>query len=189
MAAVSAFVFTNSITAHIYAESADTETTGGLIEITDDTLLENAELISETSSVFAGRITTVKTYELSDGTTVTDTFETGLVLPLSPNGSDTATRTRQVSDWGSVTLTAHFSWWTLIPFAYVECTRASASRNLKSGVVVSGWNLTKTQGASSLGTAYAEIYYAFYSAANPIIGISGRLRITCTDTGRISDNG
>ena len=49
---------------------------------------------------------TVDIYRQPDGTIITDTFERSAVALFSKEGSDTATRTRNIKEWGSISITA-----------------------------------------------------------------------------------
>lgn len=155
----------------------------------EDSLLDEATKIDEKVTRENGRITTTTTYLLDDGTKIVDTFTRGDINILrSKEGSDTATRTRDLGSWGTVTLTASFKWRTEGMFSYVECTSASASKNLKSGAATKTWDLTKTSGEVSIGSVNAKIKYAFYNTKNPMEAIDGTLKIKCTDSGSISDS-
>ena len=154
----------------------------------EDDLLVGATLLSETQEIINGRIITTSIYELSDGTIMTDIFERAFINARSKNGSDTATRTRKLDEWGSITLTASFKWRTEGMFSYVKCTSASASRDLDSNAVVSKWLLTRTEDEVSMGKANATLSYNMYNRQAPFQYRDGSVRITCSDSGTISDN-
>lgn len=158
------------------------------IEIEEDTLLENATLLNTDSYIVDGRLTTVKTYELPDGTKVIDTLTVSAFRPYSANGTDTATRTREISSWGKITLTASFQWYTEGLFSYVKCTRMSASRSLNAGAVASTWETSYTKDYVSIGKASAQVKYYFYNSQFPVQYTDGTFKITCTDSGTITDN-
>ena len=44
----------------------------------------------------------MKEYLLPDGSTIVDTMSVSAVATLSSEGRDTATRTRKLSDWGTI---------------------------------------------------------------------------------------
>lgn len=155
-----------------------------------DTMLDTATKISEETIKENCRISTETTYLLEDGTTVVDIFTRGdNAVTRSANGSDTATRTRVDKNWGSISLTASFSWRTEGAFSYIKCTGASASKaGLHSNTFVKTWYLTKTTNEVSVGSANATLKYAFYDKTAPVFGTDGTLKITCSDSGTISDN-
>ena len=154
-----------------------------------DAALIGAQLISEKEYVENGRRISEKIYEQEDGTIIIDTLNVGANLLRSSNGSDTATRTRTISGWGSITITATFDWYTEGAFSYVRCSSMSASRSLVSGVVVSTWTTSRTSNYVAIGTANAQVEYYFYNSAVPFQYQQGTFKITCTDDGSISDNG
>lgn len=159
------------------------------IEFENDSMLENATKIDEKTIRENGRISTITTYILEDGTRMVDTFTRGdNLLSRSKSGSDTATRTRSLDEWGSISLTASFSWRTEGMFSYVKCTSASASKNLSSQAAVSTWDLTKTSDEVSIGTAKASIKYYIYNTIIHGQHRDGTLTIKCSDSGTISDN-
>ena len=157
------------------------------IEI-DDPTLADAVKISSDSYVENGRLITVDVYRMSDGTIITDTFERSATAAFSSEGRDSATRTRKINTWGTVTLTASFDWYTEGAFSYVRCSSASASHDLDEKAEVSTWKVTRTSNYVSVGKASGQVKYRFYNRTVPVEGISGTLKITCTDTGTISDN-
>lgn len=169
-------------------ETGDTNVPPYSIEIEGDTLLENATLLDTDSYVVNGRLTTVKTYELTDGTKIIDTLTVSAFRPYSANGTDTATRTREISTWGKITLTASFQWYTEGLFSYVKCTSMSASKSLNAGAVASTWETSYTKDYVSIGKASAQVKYYFYNSKVPVQYTDGTFKITCTDTGTISDN-
>lgn len=169
------------------AENESGEKVSYSIDIEDEAL-QNAELISENTYIEDDRLITEKVYELADGTTLTDVLNVSAIAAESPSGSDTAVRTRTVSNWGTVTITASFSWYTEGAFSYVKCTSMSASRNLESNVTVKTWNPSHTEDYVKIGKAYAQVEYHFYQTNLPTQYTKGTFKITCTDSGTISDN-
>lgn len=156
------------------------------IEFEDD-LLNNATKISEENVTYGDRIKTITTYILDDETEVVETFTRGNNLATrSDYGSDTASRTRTIKDWGSVTVTASFEWEKSKYVSYVECTSVSASKSLDSRAKVKEWNVDKTNGKVNIGTAKGYVDYHFYNSLGQYV--KGNVKITCTDTGKISDN-
>ncbi len=154
----------------------------------DDTLIYDATIISTDSCIVNDRAVTTTVYQQSDGTIITDILDTSAVQPISKNGSDTATRTRTISGWGSVTITASFKWYTEGMFSYVKCTSMSASKSLDSKVKVSTWEKSYTKDYVSIGKAKAQVKYYFYNSKNPTQYQDGTFKITCSDSGTISDN-
>ena len=131
-----------------------------------DAVLIGAKLISEKEYVENDRRISEKIYEQEDGTIIIDTLNVGADLMRSSNGSDTATRTRTISGWGSITITATFDWYTEGVFSYVRCSSMSASRSLASGVAVSTWTTSSTSNYVAIGTAKAQVEYYFYNYLN-----------------------
>lgn len=180
-------IFTTNIT--VFA--METEKSNGpkySIEIENDSLLEDATLLNIESDVVDGKLITIKTYELPDGTKVIDTLTVSAVRPYSPSGTDTATRTREISNWGKISLTASFQWYTEGLFSYVKCTSMSTSRSLNANAVVSTWETSRTNDYVSVGKAHAQVKYYFYNSQFPVQYTDGTFKITCTDSGTISDN-
>lgn len=159
------------------------------VETFEDYGIANATKISDSEYTVNGRKTTETVYMQPDGTIITDTFTVGTNMLKSPKGSDTATRTRTISGWGSITLTASFSWYTEGIFSYVKCSSMSATKTLSSGVVASTWETSRTSDYVSIGSAKAQVTYYFYNSAVPYQHQDGTFKITCTDNGTISDNG
>ena len=155
----------------------------------DDSAIDGAAHISSESYVEDGRLVEVDVYQQADGTIITDTFERSATALYSAEGSDTATRTRTIDQWGSITLTASFRWYTEGLFSYVKCTSMRATRNLDSKAVVSTWETDYTKDYVSIGTAQASVSYYMYNREVPVQHQSGTFKITCTDEGVISDNG
>lgn len=161
------------------------------IEI-EDAQLKDAQLIESYSYVCNDKITYVENYELEDGTLVTDTFTKTYYddSTRSSSGSDEATRTRTISGKVIITITAKFSWYTKTPFSYVKCDSMSASYTLlNNNIVNSQFDKSSTTSYVSIGKATAEVEYYFYNKTAPMEHNSGTFKITCTDTGTISDNG
>lgn len=106
-----------------------------------------------------GRVITETVYEQPDGTIITDTLDVSAIAPFSKNGTDTATRTRTIAQWGSITIKASFKWYTSYTKDYL-----------------------------SIGKAKAQVKYYFYNPVIPVQYQDGTFKITCTDSGTISDN-
>jgi hypothetical protein len=150
--------------------------------------LSNYNIISTENYIKNDRLITKTVYQQPDGTIITDTLDISAIAPASRNGSDTATRTRTISGWGSVSITASFKWYTKGMFSYVKCTGMSASHSLDSRAKVSTWEKNYTKDYVSIGTAKAQVKYYFYNSKNPAQYQDGTFKITCSDEGTISDN-
>lgn len=98
--------------------------------------LSNYNIISTENYIKNDRLITKTVYQQPDGTIITDTLDISAIAPASRNGSDTATRTRTISGWGSVSITASFKWYTKGMFSYVKCTSMSASHSLDSRAIM-----------------------------------------------------
>lgn len=160
----------------------------------DDSVLVGAIMLSEETFVENGRMITVTEYQTAAGDIITDTFERSAIVPYSKNGTDTATRSRDLGDYGVVTVTASFQWYTdsnagIIGVRYVRCTGMSAKHTGASSLVeVSQWETDYSSEYKSFGTAYAQVSYYMYNKNVPMQYQSGTVKITCDDTGSISDN-
>lgn len=154
----------------------------------DDESLAGAIAISEENYIKNGRAITKTVYQQKDGTLITDTFDVSAVATLSKNGTDTATRTRSISGWGTITITAGFQWYTEGLFSYVKCTSMSASYSLASKVKVDTWEKSYTKNYVKIGKAKAQVEYYFYNSNAIFQHQSGTFKITCSDSGTISDN-
>ncbi len=151
--------------------------------------LENAEVISSQSNIIDERLVLETVYQQSDGTIITDTLIYSAIAPLSENGSDTVTRIRTISGWGTISITASFDWYTKNLFSYVRCSSMSATYSINSGVVVSTWETDHSSEYLSIGKAEASVNYYMYNSAVPFQFQEGTFKITCSDSGTISDNG
>ena len=178
----------NNMTAFAATLSKEEKYVNYSITIENDSILNSAELISNNSYIEDGRMITEAIYKQPDGTIIIDTLNVSAIATFSKNGSDTATRTRIISGWGSITITASFSWWTKGAFSYVQCTGMSASHSLNSKAAVSKWNTSCTEDAVSLGKARAQVEYYFYNSEVIFQYQEGTFKITCSDSGTISDN-
>lgn len=158
------------------------------IDIENDQALNDAIMISTNSYIENDRAITETVYKQSDGTIIVDTLNISAVAPFSKEGTDTATRKRTISNWGSITITASFKWYTEGLFSYVKCTSMSSSHSLDSKAVVSKWEESYTKDYVSIGKATAQVEYYFYNSAVPFQYQEGTFKITCSDSGTISDN-
>lgn len=157
-------------------------------DIEFDEGLEDAVLTSSSSYIEDGRLITIKEYLLPDGSTIVDTMSVSAVATLSSEGRDTATRTRKLSDWGTITITATFDWYTEGAFSYVKCVDMDATKRLSSGAVASKWEKSSTSDYVSLGKAKAQVSYYIYDKDIPTNHTDGTFTITCSDSVTISDN-
>ena len=163
------------------------------IKYDNDNLLDNATIISSESYSENNRKITTTVYKNIDGTLITDTLNipvkvTSIVAPLSLKGTDTATRTRTISNWGSITIKASFKWYTKGFFSYVKCTGMSVSRSLKPNVRVNKWERSYTSDYVKISKATDKVTYYFYNSKIPVQHQNGTFKITCSDSGTISDN-
>lgn len=160
----------------------------------DGQLLEGATLTKEIFKMSTTTKTTIKIYRLSDGNTLTDT----LVVDSKPHnnrvasasGTDTATRTLKITNWGTITIKAAFKWYTKYSFpqtSYVKCTSMSASKTISSKAVCSTWETSYNSEYVTIGKASAKVKYYFYNPKNPTEHMSGTYGIYCSDSGTISD--
>lgn len=155
----------------------------------DDTILDDSSLISEISYIENNRYITEEVYKLSDGTKIIDTMDRSALMLASDSGSDTVTRKRTISSWGTITISATFKWYKDGMFSYVKCSSMSASRSLDSKAQVGTWETSRTKDYVAIGKASAQVKYYFYNKQNPTQHQEGTFKVTCTDTGSISDNG
>lgn len=176
--------------ATVYAatNSAEESNVSYSIDIEDDGALVDATIISTNSYIENGRAITKTVYSKPDGTIITDILDVSAIAPLSENGTDTATRTREITNWGTITITASFKWYTEGAFSYVKCTGMTASHSLAPKAEVSKWNTSYTSDYVSIGTAKAQVDYYFYNVDAHFQYQEGTFKITCSDSGTISDN-
>ena len=71
----------------------------------------------------------------------------------------------------------------------MKCTSMSASHNLDKKAVVSKWEKSYTEDYVSIGAAKASVKYKMYNSQVLVQFQEGTFTITCTDDGKISDNG
>lgn len=159
------------------------------IEFEEDTFLEGATLVDENTTVNNGLETTVKTYILPDGTEVIDTFNKPVIEARSKEGTATTTRSRTITNWGTIKITAKFQWYTKGLFSYVKCNSMTATKSLASTAVASTWKTSYTKDYVSIGKATASVDYHLTNSKFPLQYQKGTFKITCKDTGAISDNG
>lgn len=160
----------------------------------EDSTLDQCVLLSKNTYEENGRLITVTEYRTPSGDIITDTFDRSSISTFSKNGTDTATRTRSMGDYGKITVTASFRWYTdasagVVGVSYVKCTGMSSSHtNVHPNIVTSKWNESYTSEYQSFGVARAGVSYYMYNRLNPAAYQSGSVTITCDDTGAISDN-
>ena len=162
----------------------------------EDSLIENARIISIKSHEDSGRLITVTEYITSDGLHITDTFNRG-VNSRSANGSDYVSRSRDLGTYGRLTVNANFSWYTeqktiagiSFPVSYVRCDYMNHSHTGKSNlVVVDTMDEDYTANYVAFGTAHAKLTYSMHLSDDPLYYQNGNITITCDDTGSIHDN-
>lgn len=161
----------------------------------EDSTLDGATILSEETTIENGRLITVTRYMTKEGLLVVDTFERNAIALLSSEGTDSATRTRDLGRYGKVTVTGNFEWYTDksagipgIGIAYVRCTSMSASHTVPTGYTRDVWEKTYQSEYQAFGTAYAQVSYKIYETKAPMLEVSGTVKITCSDNGTISDN-
>lgn len=195
---VSIMMFSSTITAFAYEGDNSTEknklaSEPYSIEF-DDSALDGAVVISSETYEEDGRLITVTKYRTLNGDIIIDTFERSAIMALSKNGTDTATRKRNLGDYGTISVTASFKWYTdpdkgPAGTSYVKCTKMSAKRTGgKSYVKTSKWKKSYSSKYKAFGKAYAKLEYYLYNGKLPAQYQSGTVKITCSDTGSISDN-
>ena len=160
-----------------------------VIRIEDDMDVNEMEHISTETYTQGDKLVKVDVYEQEDGTVITDTLTMNAVSLLSAEGSDEVIRTRNISGWGTITIKARFSWYTEGWFSYVRCDSMTDFKSLDSRVSVKKWELNYTKDYVPLGKAKAQIEYKLVNPNVPFQFQTGTFKITCTDTGTISDNG
>lgn len=112
-----------------------------------------------------------------------------ITITRSASGSDVVTRQSRISNFTVVEITATFDWYTSGAFSYVRCSAMTACYTVTTNLGCSYFNRSKSEGYISLGKAYAQVDYRFYNTQIPVQYQAGTFKITCTDTGTISDNG
>ncbi|MCM1084226.1 MAG: hypothetical protein NC428_12215 [Clostridium sp.] len=157
-------------------------------ETDESSFLDDAICISNDTYISDGKEVTQTVYVKKDGTKIIDTLECDMVSLYSSSGNKTATRTRQIDGWGSVTLTATFDWYTKVPFSYVRCTDASYNFNLNSNVALSQIHLRYTEDYVSIGKANAKVSYFMYNKIYNAQHVDDSFEIRCSDTGVITTN-
>jgi len=175
-----------------FAAEKTTISEDNLADESEDPLLDGAKILLDETTIDGDRMITVKKYETNDGMIVVDTFERSAIAPLSKNGSDTATRKRELGRYGTITLTASFRWYTdedkgLIGVSYVKCTGMSASWTEPSGYTCDIWETDYDDEYLSFGKAEAKVTYKIYETIAPMYEQYEYLKIICDDTGAISD--
>ena len=152
---------------------------------------ENAEILSEEFTNPASNIYELsRTYRLEDGTVAHDILTVTENMTRSANGSNTVTRQTDASNFSTVYICASFDWYTSCLWSYVQCSSMTAYHVDKaSNVGCERFIKSKSNGYIKSGKAYAQVNYYFYNVNIPVQSSSGTFKITCTDSGTISDNG
>lgn len=149
-----ALVLTNNMSVKA-SENAEHETEGVVFMMEEPE--EGSIIVSENTQFENNRKITTLVYQLQDGTVVTDTLDEGNPTMRSNSGSDTVTRQKTVSGWGTLTVTGTFDWYTKFPFSYVRCSSMSSSYS-GNGEVTST-NQSRTENYVSIGKAQATASY------------------------------
>ncbi len=160
----------------------------------EDPMLDGATLLSEETTIENDRMITETVYCTKDGLIVTDTLDQSAVAAHSKNGTDTVTRRREMGSFGTISLTATFQLYTdedagVMGSGYVRCKSMSASKTIPSGYTCDVWEKDYEDTYQSFGTAWAQVKYKIYENKDPANEVKGTFKITCDDTGKISDNG
>jgi len=183
------------MTPSVFAAEQETVSEPYSIEFNDSTL-DGATKISEETHEENGRLITVTEYRTVTGDIITDTFERGSIRTFSKDGTDTATRTRDMKSYGKITVTASFKWYTDpnagvpgVGVSYVKCTSVSTKHtDADPKVVTSKWEEFRTSEYQAFGVAKAGVTYYMYNREVPVQYQSGSVTIKCDDKGSISDN-
>lgn len=160
----------------------------------EGSMLDGAIVVSEETYEEDGQLITVTKYQTKDGNIVTDTFKRSAVAPLSKEGTDDVERSRDMGDYGVVTIKASFKWYTdpsVGPFgtSYVKCTKMSATHTGKKDIInVKRWETDYSSEYKAFGKAYAQVSFYMENTRAPMQYQSDTIKITCDDTGAISDN-
>lgn len=143
-------------------------------------------LLNEKKSVISSNIVEInRTYLDSNNNTTSDI----VTITRSSSGSDIVTRQSQISNFTIVEITASFDWYTSGLFSYVRCSGMSACYTQHTNLGCSRFTKSQSDGYVSVGSAYAQVSYYFYNTQIPVQYQEGTFKITCTDSGTISDNG
>ena len=132
--------------------------------------------------------TVVREYRCDDNTTIYDTVEISKGVTRSDVGEDIVTRETNVNNFSTVGITATFDWNNYNSTRKVQCSAMTAWHSTPSGVTCQYFNKSKSNGYVTLGKAYAKVEYKFYNTAIPVNAYSGYFKISCSDTGTISDS-
>lgn len=180
-------------TAFAYDEAKVSPETSYSIE-SEDPMLDGATILSEETTIEGDRMITVIIYHTKDGLIVTDTLDRSAISTHSKNGKNTVTRKREMGNYGTISITATFQWYTnenagIIGTGYVRCTEMSASWTNPTGYTCDVWETSYEDEYQSFGKAWAQVKYKIYETKAPMYEVKGTFKITCDDTGNISDNG
>ena len=181
-----------SVCVPAYAAGTDVQSPDGRIKA--EPLFEDIAPTNVETSYKDGRIITVTTYVLENGEVVTDTFERGINIGRSYEGSDTATRSVDFP-YVTYTLTASFKWWTssgtpggVGSWQSVECTSAYGSYKITNdNYALSNWAVSRSDGALAYGKAWAKASGDIHLAETTAAKHRNVLTIYCDDEGGISD--
>ena len=117
-----------------------------------------------------------------------DIVEISKGVTRSDVGEDIVTRETNVNNFSTVGITATFDWNNYNSTRKVQCSAMTAWHSTPSGVTCQYFNKSKSNGYVTLGKAYAKVEYKFYNTAIPVNAYSGYFKISCSDTGTISDS-
>lgn len=157
------------------------------IDHQEDAVLVNQEITkSELDNVQI-----VRTYSNDDGTVVNDIVNINYSTTRSLDGDITVQRSSNAAGFTTVSLIATFDWYEDGLYSYVQCSSMAAwyTSTAFSNVVCQYFNQNKSNGYVKIGKAFAEVSYKFYNKDYPAQATNDTFKITCTDTGTVSDNG
>lgn len=153
---------------------------------------ENAILTNqEVTNLESNNVQIVRTYLSDDGNTVNDIVNIIYSKTRSTDGDITVQRSSNAAGFTTVSLSATFDWYLDGLYSYVQCSTMAAwyTSTAFSNVVCQYFNQNKSNGYLKMGKAFAEVSYKFYNKDYPAQATNDTFKITCTDTGTVSDNG
>lgn len=149
---------------------------------------EDAIVINSDSFYEDGRRITTTTYQMSDGSIITDTINEGVNGNRSSEGSDVVTRSKTVNGWGTLTIIAAFDWYTEIPFSYVRCSYMYSYFTPSPGVIYGDITNSYTSDYVAIGKASANARVTLTGHFPELAVYLMELTIECSDSGTISDH-
>lgn len=145
----------------------------------------NILLCSNEKIISNNTVEVSRMYLDNDNNTISDV----VTITRSSSGSDIVTRQSYISTLTVIEITASFDWYRSGMFSYVRCSGMAACYSANNHLGVKRFDQSRSEGYISIGPAYAQVDYHFYSTYETAHSYDGKFKITCTDTGSISDNG